>query len=89
MPTVKKPIAVLTHKVSHAIDYMEVDLKIPFREKMVAKRRLVRNDGQEYILIYEPEQLLGLEISEMLIIPGASRNPRYSEMYDLGRTRLR
>jgi len=75
-----KPIAVLTHKLSYAIDFMRENKKL--REINGAKRRLVGEDGQVYCIITEPMQLRGLEISDFIIVPGAGLSPHFAEMYD-------
>jgi len=82
-----KPIAVLTDKITHAIDFLLENKKI--REANGAKRLLIGHNGEKYVIISEPEHLLAWELSEILVVPGAAKNPRYSEMYDLARTRIR
>lgn len=87
--TDKLPIAVLTDRISRALDYMQWDLKMQLREINIPHNRIIDSFGQRYFLVNEPIQLEGIEISQILIIPGASRNPKYSEMYDKARTRIR
>lgn len=85
----KKPIAVLTNKVTEALDFLQIDKKIRFREIRVPRRLLIGEDGQVYVLIFDPQQLLGLEISDIITVPGVYRNSRYEEMYAVARTRIR
>lgn len=85
----KKPIAVLTDRISRAIDYFQIDTKIKLREIQAPKRRLIGEDGQVYILITDAEQLMGLEIASIMVVPGASRKSDFSRMYDTALTRIR
>lgn len=84
---IKKPIAVITHSISRAIDYI-MQMK-DIREVQGAKRRLIGKDGQEYIIITDIQHLYGMEISGTIIIPGAARNKNYEAIYELARTRIR
>lgn len=83
----KKPIAVITHSISRAIDtVMQLH---DIREVQGQKRRLVGKDGQVYIIITDEQQLYGMEFSDTLVIPGAARNKNYERIYEVARQRVR
>lgn len=81
------PIAVITCRITDAIDYIR-DVK-NIREVRGAERKLIDFNGQEYIIIIKIEQLLSLEISSFIIVPSAYYNPDIQEILKMVPTRIK
>lgn len=82
-----KPIALIAKSMSSAFDHARFTLDV--REIVGAKRRVTEKNGQVYFVVTEVKHLRDMEFSDIRVIPGASENPNFKEIYDYASTRKR
>jgi hypothetical protein len=81
------PTAVITHSLSRAIDTIKELYDV--REVMGMKRRIIGKDGRLFLIIFAAVQVYGLEFDDMIVIPGANKNPEYDMIYSAVKARIR
>jgi len=82
-----KPIAIITANLPAAYNYMNEKIKVKDFNK--SHRKFTDINDQIYLIFTDEYQMRGFEFSDIWIVPGASDNPNYIEMYDYAKLRVK
>lgn len=82
-----KPTALITDRFDHALDWvMHRHHKI---EEYSSGTRVIVADGIEYIVITDPEQLLGYEFAKVMVPTRHEYTHKLRDLYELAKMRVR
>lgn len=86
-----KPIAILgnTHSRTERWVFTEY-LKDKIKEFNIPKTKIIDNNDQIYLIVYNPNHLMGLEISDYILVPDDFWNHMDANYFvALAKTRIR